>query len=288
MTEKIVLQRKPLMFTALKALCRSPLRGGDRLFAIAERMNLLRGLLRCSIDERHAVYVPIARRWDLRDLLEYESELVSAIADKARALPGEITLIDCGADIGLLSVLLLSKIDRITKVIAFEPNDDSHAILQKTLAEQPCESSALRRAVSDFSGFGELKSPDYDSDDEARYLSPVEFGGFPVSTVDDSLIERPPYCILKIDVEGGELPALMGARACIEAAKGVIVAVEAHPKVAARTGIDPNQVLRFLGTLWPFEFAVAELPDLQLHIAQPFFEQVEPTMTYNVVCSSLP
>jgi FkbM family methyltransferase len=188
----------------------------------------------------------------------------------------------------LFSVLLLSKIDRITKVIAFEPNDDSYAILQKTLAEQPCESSALRRAVSDFSGFGELKSPDYDQDDTGRYLSPVDFGGFSISTVDDVLIERPVYCILKIDVEGGELPAIKGARACIEAAKGVIVAVEAHPKVAARTGIDPIEVLRFLEKLRPFEFAVAELPDQQLQIAQPFFEQVEPTMTYNVVCSSLP
>src|SRR4051812_32505338 len=101
MVEQLVLPREPLLFTALKALYRSSFRGGHRLFAIAERIGLLHGALRYSIDERHPVYVPITRRWDLRDIRAYESELVSTIASKAHSFPGSITLIDCGADVGL-------------------------------------------------------------------------------------------------------------------------------------------------------------------------------------------
>jgi FkbM family methyltransferase len=287
MVEQLALHREPLLFTTLKALCRSPLRGGHRLFAIAERIGLLHGVLRYLIDERHPVYVPITRRWDLRDIRTYESELVSTIASKAHSFPGNITLIDCGADVGLLSALLLSKIEYITRVVAFEPNEEAYLLLHRTLTEQPCQSTVLRMGVSNLPGYGELRSPRYDPDDTGRYLVPVEHGGFRVTTIDNALTERPAYCILKIDVEGGELPVVEGAKTCIEAAEGMIIAIEAHPKVAARTGIDPCRILQFLLALRPFEFTVAERPEQQLDLARPFFEQVEADIVYNIVCTSV-
>ncbi|MDW6023073.1 FkbM family methyltransferase [Mesorhizobium sp. BAC0120] len=282
-----ILAHEPLLFTALKALCRSRLRGGYRLFAVAERFSLLRGFIRYFVDAEHPIYVPVGMRWDRTDILNYERELVRAITEKASAMPSGVTLVDCGADFGLISVLLLSQLPAITDVVAFEPNDEAHAALALTLSNQLCRARALCAAVGSYVGFGELCTPDYDQDGHARYLAPAERDGIPVTTIDSVLAHRPEHCIIKLDIEGGELDALIGARQCVAAARMVVIAIEAHPKVAARTGRDPIEVLRYLADTRTFEFMVAEDPARRLDVSRPFFEQVEPDRIYNIVCTSV-
>lgn len=288
-TEQSLSRSSLLLFTVLRALTRTGLRGSSRMFFLAQRYRLLRGVLRFSIDRHHPLYVPISRCMDLHDVLEYEGKLLSTLVLKADLFEGNsITLVDCGADIGIVSVRLLSSLKIITKILAFEPNQDVFWLLKRTLSEQPCETVALQMAVSNFSGRGELRSPDYDPHSTGRYLAPAEEGGFPVVTIDDVLTERPSYCIIKIDVEGGELSVLEGAQACIKAAKALIIVLEAHPKVTARTGIDPCSLLTYLNTQRPFEFTVAEKPEQYLDLTQPFFQQVRPDTIFNIVCSSAP
>jgi hypothetical protein len=107
-----------------------------------------------------------------------------------------------------------------------------------------------------------------------------------VTTIDSVLAHPPEHCIMKLDIEGGELDALIGARQCVAAARMVVIAIEAHPKVAVRTGRDPIEVLQYLTDIRGFEFMIAEVPEHRLDLSRPFFEQVEPGRIYNIVCTS--
>ena len=67
-------------------------------------------------------------------------------------------------------------------------------------------------AVADFAGRGRMDSPDWDPSDHARYLVPADDGDVDVLRVDDLPVEPGAPVVLKIDVEGGELAVLRGAR----------------------------------------------------------------------------
>ena len=63
---------------------------------------------------------------------------------------------------------------------------------------------------------------------------------------------------IKADIEGGELDALMGAAETIAAARRCAVVIEANPTVVKRNGRDPVECLKFLESIRPFDFVVAE------------------------------
>ena len=70
------------------------------------------------------------------------------------------------------------------------------------------------------------------------------------------------------------MAALRGARLAIAQARRAIVVSEAHPRVAARTGIDPAECLKLLAGLRPFDFLVAERPGVRLSPERGAFEQL--------------
>ena len=92
--------------------------------------------------------------------------------------------------------------------------------------------------------------------------------------------------MLKIDVEGQELAVLRGARRVLEQARDLVVAFEAHPEVARRTGIDPMACLSHLQSIRPFEIRIAERPDLRPDPQQPLFDQLRPARICNIICRS--
>ncbi|HEY1067475.1 MAG TPA: FkbM family methyltransferase, partial [Pirellulales bacterium] len=147
--------------------------------------------------------------------------------------------------------------------------------------------TAHRQAASDWSGRARLVRPPAQTSDHACYIEADPDGPIEVVRLDDlSLptadLER---VVLKLDVEGEELPALRGATHLITAAKSIAVAFEAHPEVAARTGVDPIECLRFLETLRSWRVVVSELPQARVDSRRPLFEQI-PSQIVNVVCTS--
>jgi FkbM family methyltransferase len=285
----IFLDRPPLLFKWLKSLSRQGTRGTWRTTKLLERLGYFNGkVVRYEIEDRYSIYVPIYRpeRWDHQDLLHYEHGLVETLVRTASASDSPLTIIDCGADLGLISILLAARLRRVSKIIAFEPSNEAFPILQKNLSGLPFKCEAFQAAVSDFTGQGELKTPDYDSSHHARFLSPVSKGGFPVTTV-DSLSLDVTDVLVKIDVEGGEIGVVRGAARTIAAAGMAIISVEAHPKVFARTNLDPILVLREIAAVRPFRFTIAETGQSDLDLSKPFFEQVHnKAEIYNIVGSS--
>jgi FkbM family methyltransferase len=169
-------------------------------------------------------------------------------------------------------------------VLAFEPNPAAFPILAGNLARLPVPAEAVKAAVHDFTGAGELRTPGYNVTDHAKYLVPHPEGDVSVVRLDE--VDLPPLrsLVLKIDVEGAEPAVIRGARAILAGVSRFVVTFEAHPDVAARTGVDPVACLRLLEEIAPIWAYPSNDPARKLAADRPFFDQVAHHVPQNVIC----
>ena len=280
----------PWYFRLSRALERRRVRGATRLLDEVRRRGLLDVLVEYPVSDDLRLTVPIWRpcnTWDRSDVLGYEAAFVRLFGGCIGALGPDATLVDCGADIGTVSVLLRARCQNLRRIIAFEPNLSAHRVLAMNLRGLGIEAQARPAAVSDFTGRGRLASPRSDASAHAMYLWPDDHGDVRVERVDDLLLPFGKPLALKIDVEGGELPAVEGAAQAIANASVVAIAFEAHPRVALRTGTDPVTVMRRLRELRDdLAFYVDTVPARAIDPDRPVFEQVRPDHVYNIVAFS--
>ena len=241
------------------------------------------------------VRVPIARNmYDQTYIDGYEADFFAALGMEIRQLPGPVTLIDVGADIGLFSLKLLTHCSSISKILAFEPNSEGFPWLKFNLSRLPegIHGQAFPTAIADFQGQGRLGipearfTPDVESNHTQYFLEPFPIGPIAVNTIDALNLPIANSMVLKVDVEGGELPVLRGAARTIASIPNSVVAIEAHPAVARRTGIDPVECLRFLASLRPFRFVASET-NFELQTGKAVFDQIKSDQIYNVIARSL-
>jgi FkbM family methyltransferase len=226
--------------------------------------------------------VPVNRiQWDLTDINNYEAKLIETFC-RAVAPLKQAVLFDGGADIGTFSVMVCSRTDRIARILAFEPNSGTHEFLRSNLSDLGIPFEVVSKAVSNFTGNGRLASPSDNPTDHARFLVPGD-GPLEVTTIDHMNIRGGDIAI-KLDIEGGELEALKGAGETILAANRCVVALEASPAVAKRIGRDPVECLRFLQSIRPFHFVVAETGE-PVSTAAPILGS-DQTEIWNVVAST--
>jgi len=272
----------PLLFRLAKTMTRWRIRGGNRLVGIFAQLGMLNVVAQYQLGRGVSFDVPLFRAdtcWDQRDIEGYERRLIQSFCHLLEPL-FDVVLFDCGADIGTFSALVCSKTSRITQVIAFEPNPDVRGFLERNLSQLLIPSKAITKAVSCFKGAGRLEAPTYDNSDHARFLVPGD-GPLEVVTI-DSFGTRGGDVAIKLDVEGGELEALKGARETIASARKCVITVEACPQVAMRTKRDPVECLRFLQSLRPFSFLIAETKESPLTSSALIKDEQEGTR--NVVC----
>jgi FkbM family methyltransferase len=256
--------RAPLLLRLAKTLIRWRIRGGDRLVAIFERLGMLNVVAQYQLGRGVSFSVPLFRAdtcWDKRDIENYERQLIYSFCRSLEPL-FDVVLFDCGADIGTFSALVCSQTSRVRRVIAFEPNPDVAGFMKRNLSQLQIPSRAITKAVSCFKGTGRLEVPAYDHSDHARFLVPGD-GPLEVVTIDSCGVRGGDVAI-KIDVEGGELDVLRGAAETIASARKCVITVEANPRVAMRTNRDPVECLRFLQSLRPFGFLIAETEESPL------------------------
>lgn len=245
----------PLSLRIARQMSRSHIRGAGFLTRALQRFGMLNMIAQYQVGNVEFC-VPLARiPWDLLDLKSYESKLLEVFCQAISPLE-QVTLVDCGADIGTFSSMVLSRTDRIGRIIAFEPNVDTHEVLNSNLSKLSIPFDLSSKAVGSFDGRCRLERPDYNSTDHARFIVPGE-GPLEITTI-DSMNIRGGDVAIKLDLEGGELEALKGARQTIAAARQCVVTVEAHPQVAERIGQDPVETLKYLDSVRKFHFIVAE------------------------------
>src|SRR5580704_8736602 len=248
----------PLLFRLAKTMTRWGIRGGTRLLGIFGQLGMLNVVAQYQLGRGVRFNVPLFRDdtcWDQRDVEEYEEQLIHSFCRLLEPL-FDVVLFDCGADIGTFSALVCSQTSRVTRVIAFEPNRDVAGFMKRNLSQLPISSNAVTKAVGCCKGTGRLEVPTYDNSDYARFLVPGD-GPLEVVTI-DSFGARGGNVAIKLDVEGGELEVLKGAAETISSAQKCVITVEANPRVATRTKRDPVECLRFLQSLRPFRFVIAE------------------------------
>jgi FkbM family methyltransferase len=280
----------PWYFRLGRYLARRHIRGGDRLLHEARRRGLLDRLAVYSFGNDVQLRVPLWRpcnQWDELDVLAYEAALVDVLGASIDRMTTPVTVVDCGADIGTVSVRLVARCRAIQRVIAFEPNRAAYGVLAQNIAALPVAAQPRNAAVGNFCGRGRLVSPEEDPSAHAKYVVPAADGDIVMQRIDDLDIAPGGGLVVKIDVEGGERAVVEGASRTLREAGQVVVAFEAHPRVARRTNQDPVEVMRALLSIRPdFTFQIDKLPACQVSPEAPLFAQVTDVGVYNVVARS--
>jgi FkbM family methyltransferase len=269
----------PLMLRMARSMQRSHIRGASFLMRRLCDLGMFNVIAEYEVG-RVRFSVPLYRiKWDLWDVENYEAKLIHAFCRAIAPLHG-VVLFDCGADIGTFTSLVCSRTEQINRIVAFEPNPDVHEFLKVNLSNIAIPSEIVPKGVSSFSGSGRLERPGYDpSSDHARFLVPGD-GPIEVTKI-DSMNVRGGHIAIKLDIEGGEFEALKGAVETVTAARECVITLEAHPLVARRTEQDPVECLRFLDSLRPFHFLIAETGQ-RPSLSAPILKEGQ-TDTWNLV-----
>lgn len=281
----------PWYFRLGRYLSKHKIRGGDRLLAEVRKRGLLDQLAVYSIGPVGEVQlrVPLWRpcnQWLEDDVRDYEAAFMHVLSESICQMPGPVTLLDCGADIGTVSAHIVARCKNVRRVVAFEPNPAAFQVLAENLRSMSPATEAHEAAVGDFSGTGRLVKPHHDPSAHAMFVAPHPGGPIRVIRIDDVPVGRGSI-VIKIDVEGTEASVVAGAARTIRNATDIIVAFEAHPKVAQRRGCDPIEVMHALRELRrDFKFEVDTLPAREIDPERRIFDQLPPTRVYNVIASS--
>ncbi len=293
MNELVRRSSAPWAFRLAKLLIRAGLPGGYRLLDIARRRAWLDCVVRWPVGAGIGLDVPLYRPenpWDRRDVLAYDPPLIDDLVRVAARFPAPCVLVDCGADIGTISVLVAARAPGLARIIAVEPNAAAFPVLKANIAGLPVAGEVCRAGVGASAGRGVLRSPPHDGSAHASFVEPATAGDIEIIRVDDLGIDPGGSVILKVDVEGGEFDVLKGAAGTLRAAGAFAVSFEAQVDQARRTGIEPMEILRFLCAIRPCRYHVSDLPDLVLDPDRPFFAQIgrPESFGYNILCYSDP
>ena len=168
-----VVSGAPLSLRVARKLARARIRGAGVLTRALQRLGMFDVIAQYELG---AVKfgVPLRRiQWDQLDIVNYEAPFVDLFC-RALSPLSQVTLIDCGADIGTFSALVCSRVKTTARILAIEPSEEAHKILSSNLANLAIPYQLITKAVSNFSGSGRLACPPDNPTDHARYLVPGE------------------------------------------------------------------------------------------------------------------
>jgi FkbM family methyltransferase len=214
--------------------------------------------------------------------------------DVLNDLNAPFTLFDLGADIGTVSSLVAVNCHNLKNIVAFEPNPKSFEILTHNLNNFEQQTQCINAAVSDVNGFVTFHADAERLNDHEGYIQSNiesgEAGDTVVTTLDNwwlnqvkqssLLIEK--NIALKIDVEGQEIQFLLGAKTLIKDAAKVIILIEVHPQVLARTNNTPDDLFATAEQYRDFDWTVPLYKNTPVNRSLSFFEQV-PVGQYDII-----
>ena len=284
-----VVNTPPAVFRLARLLMRKDIPGGWRLFTMARKLGMLDVLYRCPLSDRVSVNVPLFSPDDAMDresVGQYESQVIDMVSYWINQMPGPVDLVDCGANIGLITARLVAACPGIAGVAAFEPNERIFNVLKGNVEQLPVEAKAHMAAVGNQCGTCELINSRHDPSDHARFIQPTPQGQIQLLRIDDLGIGDDRFLAIKIDVEGNELQVVEGAAETLARSRQFCIVFEAHPLQVERTGIEPAQIMRFIDNIRPCRFFVCEEPGLEVFADRDFFSQTPHNRMYNLFCRS--
>ena len=187
----------------------------------------------------------------------YETDVLKVFT---RYLKPDGIFVDCGANIGLFTLLAACSVGTNGKVHAFEPNPQMYSALMHNIELNKLANVVINQlGLSDVS----LESQPFFITDDSIYkrnhgagslkkttekLKAAEFF-VNVTTLDEYFKNHSALpTLIKIDTEGSELPILKGGRAVIEQARPVII-MEIGDWTSKAFDYSPVDILNFLKQL---------------------------------------
>ena len=167
--------------------------------------------------------------------------------------PGDV-FIDIGANVGYYTAMAMSRVGEQGLVIAIEPDPESFAYLEKTVAASGAGNARLvNEAVSDRQGSGNLYINVDNRGDNRLHAFPGAVNKLEVktTTLDQILADQScdlagRSCMVKIDIQGSEGLALAGAGNTISEAGDLTLLFEFWPAGLQAMGTDAAALLRKL------------------------------------------
>lgn len=163
--------------------------------------------------------------------------------------PG-MTVVDCGANIGIYTCLASGAVGPAGKVYAFEPEPRNFACLTETIRLNRLENvQAERLALSDRNGETSLFLSDINMGDHRLGASDETRPSVRVSTRTlDSYwnLMVPQVDVIKMDVQGAEGLVLKGMTETIERSKKLKIFMEFWPYGLIRCGTNPRDIIKGL------------------------------------------
>ena len=212
------------------------------------------GILRVNIAGISALF-SVNSAGEMRNLdpaggAQGEQAILQLLASKVR--PGD-TVYDIGANVGLYSVLLATAVGERGEVIAFEPDGESYAHLQRNLKLNGLLNVRIfRAALGETSGkvklyLGEIAGParltrPCTSDRQYELVKLME--GDALREMENLRVPR----VVKIDVEGYEYAVIRGLSRTLTHPSCQLVCCEVHPQLLPAE-VKPEQVLNLLKSL---------------------------------------
>lgn len=207
--------------------------------------------------------------------------------DVLSTLNTPFTLFDLGADIGTVSSLVAVHCQNLKNVVAFEPNPKSFDLLTTNLNNITQSAKCVKAAVSDFDGLATFHADPDRLNDHEGYIDNNQKGDTLVTSLDSWQTKQNGFLIestlaLKIDVEGQEIQLLLGAQRLIKNADKVVILIEVHPEVLARTHHSPDDLFATAEQFREFDWIVPLYENTPVNRSLRFFEQV-PTGQYDII-----
>jgi FkbM family methyltransferase len=236
---KNFIKRTPLIFRILSPLIyfrKMVLFLVDEIFSFIYKLilgSVSRGSLIVYLKEYEGEFEIDIRSHILKTILKektYEQDLAMIIRQNINP---NMDVIDIGANIGLYTILCSKLISQNNKVLAVEPAPEAIEYLRKNIANNNClnviihEGMAIERlesrqlsvipGMSEYSSAGSISHKAVDGIRSTLVTASGE-------TI-DSMVERHKLApgLIKMDIEGGEYSALMGAISTLQKYKPVIL-----------------------------------------------------------------
>ncbi len=194
-------------------------------------------------------------------------------------LKPEMVVLDAGANVGMFTVFMARRVSG-GKVIAFEPVPSMHDRLLDNIALNGF-SNVMTRAAGLSDQTGTLPIHEIDSTHEG--LSTLYPGDLktlwrtdvPVVPLDSVFTEFgvQRFDLIKIDIEGGELPALRGMRGLIAQHHPAVVA-EINSATYASAGYTPADVYTFFHELGYRPFEITRTGGLRPSMGEATFNNI--------------
>ena len=204
----------------------------------------------------------------------FEPETVRAFA--ALLAPG-MTVLDVGANVGQFTLVAARRVGPTGQVHAFEPTPELAEHIQGNLELNGLENVVVNEvAVSDAAGHAVLHLVEPDDPGENSIVNPSPGSRtleVPSVTLDGYVAEHAigSVDVIKIDIEGAEMPALGGARDLLSGDDSPVLVLEFHPTTLSYSGHSPEDML---GLLNSYGYAFYPIAVYSIHTHDPYLNGI--------------